>query len=52
MEPGLRHGQGCFSGSGGLLLGIQWICCPRIPKEQTTDNETKGINRDFEIREM
>lgn len=41
--------RGASLGSWICLLGLLPIRCPRILREQTTDSETKGINRDFDI---
>lgn len=43
---------GASLGSWVCMLGMQLICCPRIPREQTTDSETKGTDRDFRVRQI
>lgn len=31
------------------MLELLLIHCPRIPREQAIDSETKGIDRDFDF---
>lgn len=43
--------RGTCLGSWICLLGMLPIHCLRMPREQATDSETKGIDRDFEVRQ-
>lgn len=44
--------RGTSLGSWICLLGILLIRCPRIPKKQATDSETKGTERGFDVIQM
>lgn len=34
------------------MLAMLLIHCPRVPKKQATDSETKGTERDFDVIKM